>query len=135
MGHRRGFGTLAERLSAIGTDAQATQSGEWILQFGAKERAGCDIGLPLPGCSLVNWQQYRGQIAQVGEHKIGNRMIVGQRPIVAIDPDCPDSGVARAGDIAIKTVAYHYSFVGGDLQPLQHQLKNPEVGFSESMIA
>src|SRR5271166_7153804 len=62
-------------------------------------------------------------------------MRVGQRSIVAIDPDGADAGVARAGDVAGEAVANHHRLMRGDLQSVQYQLKNSAVGFSESMAA
>ena len=67
-----------------------------------------------PLANSVSWYQERRQIAQVGEFNIGHRMTLAERALVAIDPDRPDSSVARAGNVAIQTVTYHHCFVRRD---------------------
>src|SRR5260370_14927064 len=96
---------------------------------------GCDIGLPLFECQLVYGRQQSRQFAQVGELDIGNWMTCAERPLVAVDPDGADAGVAGASDVAVETVANHHRFMRRDSQSLQRQLKNSDVGFPESVIA
>src|SRR5580704_2718183 len=111
VGQCRGIGTLTERLSVI-------VSGVRRASYDAR----CGISVASSGqdatlvCRLfrsrsVGRAKQSRQVAQVGQLDIGNTITIGERPFVAIDPNCLDAGSVGASDVAIETVADHHRFV------------------------